>query len=132
MKKISEEKLIAKEEDGGAVGGGGDAGGASVGGGIVNSPGDSGSTDIVANEPPTNTGLSTTDVLGKCDHKKDGIFGPGCFHLPCVWSIPRYGYIRKKKKKRKLPYANIVKEDEGFKQFLSLVNPIIEEQRKSA
>lgn len=131
MKKISEEKLIAKEEDGGAVGGG-DAGGASVGGGVVNSPGDSGSADIVANEPPTNTGLTTTDILGKCDHKKDGIFGPGCFHLPCIWTIPSYRYPRKKKKKRKLPYANLVREDEGFKQFETKITPMIQNELKIA
>ena len=112
LKKLFEEKLIAKEDDGGAAIGG------DVGGGDIVSGGDSPSSDIVPNEPPSSTGLTTTDVLGKCDHKKDGVFGPGCFHLPhMLWSVPCYRYPSKRKKKRKLNYSNVLKETDDFELF---------------
>lgn len=53
---------------GGAGAGGGDAGGA-VGGGDVASVADA-------------AGISSTDVLGKCDHAHGGYLGAGCFHVP--------------------------------------------------
>jgi len=115
LKKLQEEKLIAKEDgEGGApAGGGGD-------GGVV-APSDGGATsdssDVVSPDTePKATGLSTTDILGKCDHRKDGVFGPGCFHLPCVWSIPCYR-LPKKKKRKKLKYANLVNEEDQFNLF---------------
>ena len=80
--------------------------------------------DVVQNDPPK-TGLSTTDVLGKCDHKNDGVFGPGCFHLPSVWTIPSFRIPRKRRKK--LKYANIVKEDESFTFFRDLVKSSLTE-----
>lgn len=84
--------------------------------GEVSAP-DSGSsiTDVISpdNNTSTNTGLTTTDVLGKCDHKKDGIFGPGCFHYPDflgLYSRVSQPYLKNKKKKKHLSYSNDVKE----------------------
>lgn len=111
LKRLYEEKLILAKEDGE---GGAPAGG-DTGGGEITAPADGGdgaSADAADVLPPgmkpTHTGLATTDVLGKCDHKKDGVFGPGCFHLPCVWSIPYYRLPKKKKKRRKFPQMTIV------------------------
>lgn len=118
LKKIYEEKLLAKEDDGGAPAG------------DISSPSDIGqdASDLLPSDTtPPKTGLTTQDVLGKCDHKKDGVFGPGCFHLPVIWSVPYYR-LNKKKKKRKLPFTNLVKEDEGFEQFSKIAEPIIKKQ----
>lgn len=120
LKALQEEKIIVAKEDEGAATGG------DVGGGVVNSPStDSDAGDVVQNDGPVKTGLATTDVLGKCDHKKDGIFGPGCFHLPCIWTIPSFRIPRKKKRK-KLPFSNLIKEDEGYQAFEKTVSGIIE------
>jgi len=120
LKSLQEEKIIVAKEDEGAAAGG------DVGGGVVNSPStDSDAGDVVQNDGPVKTGLTTTDVLGKCDHKKDGIFGPGCFHLPCIWTIPSFRIPRKKKRK-KLPFSNLIKEDEGYQAFEKTVSGIIE------
>ena len=106
LTKLQEERIVTQEDDGG------DGGVVSPpsGGDIVN--------DVVQNDTPTTPGLSTTDVLGKCDHKKDGVFGPGCFHLPTIWTIPSFRIPRKKRKK--LKYSNIIKEDESFVMFTDL------------
>ena len=106
-------KKTSLEEDdgGGAVMNGSD-------GGEVSSP-DSGSdvTDVISpdNSKTPNTGLTTNDVLGKCDHNKDGVFGPGCFHYPDflgLYSRVSQPYFKNTKKKKKhLSYSNDVKEN---------------------
>ena len=106
-------KKTSLEEDdgGGAVMNGSD-------GGEVSSP-DSGSdvTDVISpdNNKTPNTGLTTNDVLGKCDHNKDGVFGPGCFHYPDflgLYSRVSQPYFKNTKKKKKhLSYCNDVKEN---------------------
>ena len=39
-------------------------------------------TDEVDKVEVDDHALGSTDVLGKCDHQKDGFMGKGCFHLP--------------------------------------------------
>lgn len=85
------------ECDGAAAGG--DVGGAAVGGGEA--------------------GISSSDVLGSCDHANTGFLGPGCFHVPskCAvpfhrWEICNGGSKRKKTKKGKIkrtPYEKNMK-----------------------
>ena len=109
---VSEERIFAKEDDGGAPAGGGGLGGD---GGVVAPPSAPGDSSGVVS-PEVQPGLDTQDVLGKCDHKNDGFFGPGCFHLPYnIFSIPAYR-IPKKKKRKKIPYVNLL-EDEGYESF---------------
>ena len=123
LRRLCEEKIIAREDDGGAPIGGG------AGGGDVVSGGDSSPSDVVSDEPPSATGLTTTDVLGKCDHRKDGVFGPGCFHLPhMLWSVPCYRYPGKRKKKRRLKYSNVVNETDDFEFFRKDVELAIERE----
>ena len=129
LKKLSEEKLIAKEDDGGA------AIGASDGGAVVAGDAASDSSDVISGgeqqSPSKTPGLVSTDILGKCDHRKDGVFGPGCFHLPsCVWSIPSYRYPRKKK--RKLKYSTFVTEDSDFDLFRQDAEKTIEDEMDAA
>lgn len=31
---------------------------------------------------PTDSGITNDEVLGNCDHHKDGYLGPKCFHVP--------------------------------------------------
>ena len=128
FKKLLEDRVIlAKEDgDGGApAGGGGD-------GGEVSAPAGDGGASADASDvlppgmKPNTSGLSTTDVFGKCDHRKDGVFGPGCFHLPCIWTVPSYRLPRKKK--RKLKYANIVNEQDDFQLFDRDVKHVIDKE----
>lgn len=110
--QVSEERIFAKEDDGGASAGGGGPGGD---GGVIAPPSAPGDSSGVVS-PDVQPGLDTTEVLGKCDHKKDGFFGPGCFHLPYnIFSVPVYR-IPKKKKRKKIPYVNLL-EDEGYETF---------------
>ena len=74
-------------------------------------------TDVISpdNNKTPNTGLTTNDVLGECDHNKDGVFGPGCFHYPDflgLYSRVSQPYFKNTKKKKKhLSYSNDVKEN---------------------
>ena len=67
LKKIYE-KIV--EED--AVVAAGDAGAGEV-------VADTGSADA---DLTASKGISADDVLGKCDHHKDGYLGAKCFHVP--------------------------------------------------
>ena len=130
FKKLIEDRVILAKEDGE---GGAPVGGDASGGEISAPAGGEGASDNAADVlppgmKPTHTGLSTTDVLGKCDHKKDGVFGPGCFHLPCVWSVPYYRLPRKKKKRKKFPQMTIVQEDEEFKLFKDRADGFVEDE----
>lgn len=124
-KKIREDKIIvAKEDEGGGAP-------AAAGGEVVPAPtGDSGQEIVQQPQTPPPTGLTTTDVLGKCDHKKDGIFGPGCFHLPCIWTVPYYRLPKRKKKK----YGSVVREDDDqpFSEFKETMRDEIQRQISSA
>lgn len=70
-----QEDLVFEGEGAGAGAGAGDAGAAA---------GDGASYDAPFHECPSakQVGIDTTQVLGKCDHKKDGYMSKGCFHLP--------------------------------------------------
>ena len=110
---VSEERVFAKEDDGG-ISAGADAGGAD-GGLVAEPPSVPGSSPEVVS-PPEDPGLDTQDVLGKCDHEKDGFFGPGCFHLPYnIFSVPYYRLPKKKRKRRK--DMKTLAEDDGFADF---------------
>ena len=67
---VSEDKIFAKEDDGGAPVGGGGPGGD---GGVVAPPSTPGDSSGVVS-PEVQPGLDTQDVLGKCDHGKNGFF----------------------------------------------------------
>lgn len=125
LKKLSEEKVFTKE----------DGEGAAMGGGEVAAPagdgGDAGDVLQGDDSAPRAPGLVTTDVLGKCDHKKDGCFGPGCFHLPCIWTIPCFRIPRKKKRK-KLKFANAVNEDDNFGYFEEDAKSVIQDELDAA
>lgn len=106
LKDLQEERLVANEDDAG----GGDV----VAGGCEADAG-----DVVDGDG--NGGLTSGDVLGKCDHKKDGIFGPGCFHLPVVWTVPVFRYPRKKRKKLKATNSVTINETDGYSDFCESV-----------
>lgn len=114
LKQLKEDVIIAKEDEGGAPMG------------DVSAP----STDAT---PPTdvqtpNGSLSTNDVLGKCDHKHDGFFGPGCFHRPMpIFSYP-LSRIPKKKKKNKYIKVLDLTESEEFSSFNSNSQNIINDE----
>lgn len=87
LKQLKEDKIIAKEDEGGSPMG------------DVSAPSNS-SPDIGDIQSKPSGNISVNDVLGGCDHKNDGFFGPGCFHRP----MPVFSYIgtrlpKKKKKK---------------------------------
>ena len=87
LKKLKEDKILTKEDEGVTQSG------------DISAPSDSTPLGDIQT-PPSGPGGSITsgDVLGNCDHKNDGFFGPGCFHRP----FPIYGYpVSKKKKKKK-------------------------------
>lgn len=110
LKKINEDELLAKEDDGG-----------DMGGGEVSAPGsEAPNLDVQTPSKPTGA-LDDNGVLGHCDHRKDGFFGPGCFHRPLFFGLFTRP-IKKKKKKRK--YMNILKEDEDFNRFANYCLPI--------
>jgi hypothetical protein len=90
LKQLKEDKILAKEDEG------------AMGLGDISAPSDS-TPDIGDIQVKPNGSLSVNDVLGGCDHKNDGFFGPGCFHRP----MPVFSYIpsrintKKTKKKKK-------------------------------
>ncbi len=93
-RKIREDAVAAPGGDGGSAGGAGEisspSGGFQPVGDVVDNTKSSGST----------MGTTSCDVLGKCDHEhnKDGIFGPGCFHLPFLFGYPVYRFQKSKRK----------------------------------
>jgi hypothetical protein len=117
LKQIAEDKVIAKEDEGVAAPAG-----------DVSAPsGDSApSGEVISTHQKTDGGLTTTDVLGKCDHKHDGFFGPGCFHRP--FPIFSYPVSRIKKKKRKYIKVLDLTESEEYEIFRPLANSIIEQE----
>ena len=121
LKQLSEDKVIAKEDEGVAAPAG-----------DVSAPsGDSVSSgEVISTHQKTDGGLTTTDVLGKCDHKHDGFFGPGCFHRP--FPIFSYPVSRIKKKKRKYIKVLDLTESEEYEIFRPLANSIIEQETDEA
>lgn len=63
--------------------------------------------DIVDNSD----GITADEVLGNCDHHKDGYLGPKCFHVPkrCGKLQGRIELPSKKKKDHKNPYIKNAK-----------------------
>lgn len=101
------------ECDGGAAAAGGDAGGAASAG---DSGGTADGTSAPAAEVADASGIKASDVLGKCDHHKDGYMGPGCFHVPSRVAVPlyrwggaAYGGSKRKNKKKKTAYEQGMK-----------------------
>ena len=121
LKQIAEDKVIAKEDEG-----------AAAPAGDVSAPsGDSApSGEVISTHQKTDGGLTTTDVLGKCDHKHDGFFGPGCFHRP--FPIFSYPVSRIKRKKRKYIKVLDLTESEEYEIFHPLANSIIEQEMDDA
>lgn len=121
LKQIAEDKVIAKEDEG-----------AAAPAGDVSAPsGDSApSGEVISTHQKTDGGLTTTDVLGKCDHKHDGFFGPGCFHRP--FPIFSYPVSRIKRKKRKYIKVLDLTESEEYEIFRPLANSIIEQEMDDA
>jgi len=82
-------------------------------------------------------GLTSPDILGKCDHEHgQGFFGPGCFHLPCsIFGYPVYRFqndTKKKRSKRKKSYDSFykvveLKEGEEEKRIQGLEKYSLEE-----
>ena len=105
IKQLHEDIILKTEDDGGAVAGG-----------EVAPPSTPSSSDVISPEGSITPdgALHNTDVLGNCDHKNDGVLGPGCYHVP-VPAFPPQSRLPKKKKKK---YDN-VSED------------IVEESKKS-
>lgn len=117
LKSLSEDRVF-KEEDGGMAAPSGD---------VSAPPSTPPNTGDVVDPPSTDGEISSDEVLGKCDHKKDGFFGPGCFHLPyAIFSVPA-SRIKKKKKKRKHLTAQNLLEDEDFGTFRESVEAKAEE-----
>lgn len=57
--------------------------------------------------PPEAPMTNTEDVLGKCDHVKNGYMGDRCFHIPAKAKVPWHrfemangGSVRKNKRKK--------------------------------
>ena len=95
-------KTIIEDGDAGGAIGGGEASSGSTSGvdGEITSP-STGSNDIVSDK----NGITSNDVLGKCDHNKDGYLGVNCFHIPTKIKCPlkrqqqlAYGGSKRKKK----------------------------------
>lgn len=106
LKSLSEDRVF-KEEDCGMAAPSGD---------VSAPPSTPPNAGDVVDAPKVDGGISSDEVLGKCDHKKDGFFGPGCFHLPyAIFSVPA-SRIKKKKKKKRLTTQNLL-EDEDFGTF---------------
>jgi hypothetical protein len=115
--RLQEDKVIAKEEEGG-----------SVGGGEVSVPPSTPSPDEDISKPTTPKPdgiLSTSDVLGKCDHKHDGFFGPGCMHRP--FAVFSYPVSRIKRKKRKYIKVLDLTESDDFERFNGIANHFIDD-----
>lgn len=82
QKKVDEDAIVA----------GGAAAASAPAGGDVMSPSDS-----IAGQMHGN-GISAGDVLGHCDHKKDGYMGKNCNHMPKPLKLSTDGTKRKKKR----------------------------------
>lgn len=137
--KIREDAVAAPGGDGG-----------SVGVGDISAPSSQGFQpvgDVVDNTKSSggSHGQTTCDVLGKCDHdhNRDGIFGPGCFHLPYLFGYPVYRFqksnrkSKKNKKKnkysRKDPYKMIIlKEEDKIEKIQGLEGYEVQEILKMA
>lgn len=113
-------------DGGGAAGAGTGAGVGASAAAVGDSTSAAGSTSAVA-DISNATGISSSDVLGKCDHENgQGYLGQGCFHIPskvCVplhrWEIGNGGSTRKttkKGKKKKTPY------EKGMKVVVDMFN----------
>lgn len=76
--------IMEDGEAGGAVSGGEASSGSTSGvdGEITSSSTDS--DDIVSDK----NGITSNDILGKCDHNKDGYLGVNCFHIPTKMKFP--------------------------------------------
>lgn len=121
LKQLKEDIILAKEDEGGAA----------IGGEVMASGGESTpSGDIQTAEPSVDTGLKTTDVLGKCDHKHDGFFGPGCFHRP--YPIFSYPVSRIKHKKRKYIKVLDLTESEEYGKFYPKAQQVIKNEINNA
>lgn len=107
LKQLGEDKLLTKEDEGGCPVGGGE---------VVSTGCDSTTTsDVQTANPSIDTGLKTTDIFGKCDHKKDGFLGPGCYHIP--YQVFSYPISRIKRKKNKNIKVIDLTESEDFVLF---------------
>ena len=115
LKQIQEDKIIAKEDEGAA---------APVGDVSAPSSGAPSSGEVITDTPKTDGGLTTADVLGKCDHKHDGFMGPGCFHRP--YPIFSYPISRIKRKKRKYIKVLDLTESDEYTKFYPLAQALIE------
>lgn len=79
---------------------------------VVGATGAAGGGEVVANADAAdgdiapNKGISADDVLGKCDHQRDGYLGTKCFHVPkkCGKTYNRLSTDGSKRKKKKTPY----------------------------
>ena len=100
--------------------------GAAAGAGAGSGDGGGASTAI-GGDGVASSGISSSDVLGHCDHESgQGYFGPDCFHIPHRaivpfhrWEIGNGGSIRKttkKGKKKKTPY------EKGMKVVIDMFN----------
>lgn len=77
-------------------------------GGAAAAPaGNAGSAPSAPSAPAEGPMTTTGDVLGKCDHIKDGYMGDGCFHIPAKAKVPLHrfeiangGSVRKNKRKK--------------------------------
>ena len=115
--RLQEDKVIAKEDEGGAPGGG-----------EVSTPPSAPAPDGEISKPTSpkpDGSLSTTDVLGKCDHKHDGFFGPGCMHRP--FAVFSYPVSRIKRKKRKYIKVLDLTESDDFEHFSGIASHFIDE-----
>lgn len=116
-RRLQEDKVIAKEDESGAPGGG-----------EVSAPPSTPTPDGDISKPTSpkpDGSLSTSDVLGKCDHKHDGFFGPGCMHRP--FAVFSYPVSRIKRKKRKYIKVLDLTESDDFEHFNGIANHFIDE-----
>ena len=90
LKQLKEDKLLTKEDEGGTPAG------------DVTTPSSDTTTGDIQ-PPPSGPGGSVTtgDILGNCDHEKNGFFSNGCFHRPLPVFPQIISRIPKKKKKKK-------------------------------
>jgi len=116
-RRLQEDKIITKEDEGGAPGGV-----------EVSAPPSTPAPDGDISKPTSpkpDGSLSTSDVLGKCDHKHDGFFGLGCMHRP--FAVFSYPVSRIKRKKRKYIKVLDLTESDDFEHFNGIANHFIDE-----
>lgn len=121
LRRLEEDKVIAKEDEGAA---------APAGDVSAPSGGSAPSGEVVTSHPKTDGGITTVDVLGKCDHKHDGFFGPGCLHRP--FPIFSYPVSRIKRKKKKYIKVLDLTESEEYGEFHPLARSIIDQEMEDA